>query len=144
VSPTIKGLKRLRIPKLQDHSGPRHPIRAFAVNQMADDIEGAPRVLAFIPERPRFRQVPQKGIERCGGASKKRYGALQVMSHRVPQFPGGDFIETPIVSVLRPRRLQRVRSTATPGCGGETAQAGVPVLLLQPILANGRRAEKGL
>jgi len=111
---------------------------------MADDIEGAPRVLPFIPERPRFRQVPQKGIECCGGASKKRYCALQVMSHRIPQFLGGDFIETLIVSVLRPRRQQPVRSTATPGCGGETAQAGVPVLLLRPILANWRRAEKGL
>jgi hypothetical protein len=66
------------------------------------------------------------------------------MSHRIPQFLGGDFIETLIVSVLRPRRQQPVRSTATPGCGGETAQAGVPVLLLRPILANWRRAEKGL
>ena len=46
---------------------------------MADDIECAPGVFAFIAERPRFRQITQKGIESGGGAIEKRYGVGQVM-----------------------------------------------------------------
>jgi hypothetical protein len=55
VSPPIKGRERLSLAKLQHDPRPLHPIRAFAVNQMADDIEHAPSVFTFISERPRFR-----------------------------------------------------------------------------------------
>src|SRR5882757_355930 len=55
LSPTIKRLKSLGLAKLQHHPRARHPIRAFAVNQMANDIEGAPSVFTFSSERPHFR-----------------------------------------------------------------------------------------
>src|SRR5438309_6577488 len=94
-------------------SSPRHPVGAFAVNQMADDIERAPTfftpgVFTFISERPRFRQITQKCIESSGGASEKRYCVLQVIFHHAPQFVDSSFRETLIVSVLR-----RVRERPT-------------------------------
>src|SRR5260370_36943464 len=59
LSPAIEGLKRPALAELQNHPRPRHPVRAFAVNQMAHNIEHAPRALTFIPRRPRLRQIPQ-------------------------------------------------------------------------------------
>jgi hypothetical protein len=56
---TIERLKRPSLAKLQHYPRPRHPISAFAVNQMADDIEGAPSVFTFISERPGFREITQ-------------------------------------------------------------------------------------
>jgi hypothetical protein len=57
MSQAIKGRKGLSLAEFQDHPDARHPIRAFPVNQMGDDIERAPRVFAFITERPRLRQI---------------------------------------------------------------------------------------
>jgi hypothetical protein len=54
VALAIEGLKRLSFAELQDHPHARHPIRAFAVIQMPDDIECAPSVFTFIPEDPLF------------------------------------------------------------------------------------------
>jgi hypothetical protein len=85
VSPAIKGLERLSLAKLQHHPRPWHPISVFAINQMGDDIERAPRVFSFISQRPRLRQIPQKRIESSGRAREKRYGVVQVMFHDVSQ-----------------------------------------------------------
>jgi hypothetical protein len=38
------------------------------VNQVADDVERAPRFFSFVLERPRFRQAAQKRIEGRGSA----------------------------------------------------------------------------
>src|SRR5260370_11461525 len=83
LSPTIEGLKSLGLAKLQHHPRPRHPIRAFAVNQMANDVERTPGVFTFISARPRFRQITQKRIDSSWGAREKRYGVVQVMFHDV-------------------------------------------------------------
>ena len=61
----------MRLAKLQDHLRPWHPIRAFPVDQMADYIERAPSLFAFIPKRPSLRQIAQKRIESSGGAGEK-------------------------------------------------------------------------
>jgi hypothetical protein len=50
----------------------RHPIRAFAVNQMAEDVEHAPCVFPFIAKRPGIRQMAKKRVESSGCASEKR------------------------------------------------------------------------
>src|ERR1700692_2935319 len=105
VSPTFKGLKRLSLAKSEHDPCPLHPIRAFVVNQMADDIERAPSVFAFISDGPRFRQIAQKRVESSGGASEKRYCVLQVMFHHAPQFEDTDFPETLIAFI--PRRMRR-------------------------------------
>jgi len=44
----IKWFKGSSFSEFQDHSRPRHPIRAFAVNEMADHIEGAEGVFTLI------------------------------------------------------------------------------------------------
>jgi hypothetical protein len=65
----IEGLKRTRLARLQDHLRARDPIGALAINEVGDDIEGAPSAFAFVAERPGFRQIAEKGIESRGGAS---------------------------------------------------------------------------
>jgi len=79
--PTIEGLKSLSLAKLQDDPRARYPIRAFTVNKMAHDIERTPRVFTFIAERPRFRQIAQKGIKSSGGAREKRNCVWQGVFH---------------------------------------------------------------
>jgi hypothetical protein len=69
---SVERLKRFTFAKLQNHLRARHPIRAFAVNQMADDVERAPRFFSFVPERPRFRQAAQERIESRRSTTEKR------------------------------------------------------------------------
>ena len=52
VSPTIEGIERASLAKLQNHLGARHPVGAFAVNQMTDDVERAPGFLTFVAGGP--------------------------------------------------------------------------------------------
>src|SRR5690242_920994 len=68
VSRTIERFKRLSFAELQDHFDSRHPVRQFAMIQVADNVESAPRFLSFIPERPQFRKIPQKRAKRGGSA----------------------------------------------------------------------------
>jgi hypothetical protein len=83
MSSAIEGLKSLTLAELQNHLGARHPIRAFGMNQMVDDIERAPGVFTFISQRPPFRQIAQKRIEGGGGASEQRHYFLQIVFHTV-------------------------------------------------------------
>jgi len=76
VSATIKALESFGLGKLP-HAG--HPIHAFAVNQMADNVERAPSAFTFVSGCPRFRQITQKRIESGGSASEKRNCVLQVV-----------------------------------------------------------------
>src|SRR5438445_13241759 len=59
----------------------RHPVCAFAVDQMAYDLVSAPTAFAFIAQRPRFRQITQQRIERRRSASEQRYRVLQILFH---------------------------------------------------------------
>src|SRR5258708_20546098 len=72
----IKGLRRPARAELHDGCCPLHPVGAFAVNQMADDIEYGPGVFAFIAQRPCVRQIAQKRIESGGGCGSERYFLL--------------------------------------------------------------------
>src|ERR1700693_6491732 len=56
-SPTIEGLERASLAKLQNHLRARHPVGAFAVNQMADDVERAPSAFTFVSGGPGLREV---------------------------------------------------------------------------------------
>jgi len=76
VTLAIKRLKRLSLAKFQHHPCPRHPIRAFTVNQMAHDIECAPCVFPFIAMSPHFGQTAKKRVECSGRAREKRYGVV--------------------------------------------------------------------
>jgi hypothetical protein len=68
-------------PRLAKYLHAWYPIRAFAVNQMADDMECTPCAFTFIAERLRFRQIAQERVEGSGSASEKRYGVLQSLLH---------------------------------------------------------------
>src|SRR5436305_4922356 len=81
VSEAIKGLKRPSLAELQYCPHAWHPIRAFAVNQMSDNIEHAPGIFTFVSRCPRLRQITQEHIESRGRTSEDRYCVLQVMFH---------------------------------------------------------------
>src|SRR5438067_4156848 len=51
------------------------------MDQVSDDVIGAPSLFAFITLRPRSRQVAQQCIEHCRRAFEQRYGLLQVGFH---------------------------------------------------------------
>src|SRR5262245_52051944 len=48
----VERLERLGVAVLENHPRPRHPVRALAVNQVANDVEGAPRVGALVCRDP--------------------------------------------------------------------------------------------
>src|SRR2546423_13927644 len=77
LSPAVEGLEAFSLAKLQDHLRSRHPVGALAVNEMSDNIEGAPGFLAFVTNSPSFRQIAQQCIESHGSASQQRYGVVQ-------------------------------------------------------------------
>src|SRR6185312_8266080 len=73
--------ERLCVAELEDHSQARHPIRALAVDQMADDVERRPCVLALVLRGPRLRQVAQQRIQCRRRARQQRDGVDQVLFH---------------------------------------------------------------
>lgn len=76
VSLAVEALESFELGKLP-HTG--HPIHAFAVNKMADDVEGTPRAFTFVAVRPGFRQIAKKRVESSRSASEKRNCVLQVV-----------------------------------------------------------------
>jgi hypothetical protein len=83
VSLTIKGFKRPGFAELQYRPGSRHPIGAFRMGQVTEDVERIPGGLTLIPEGPRLRQVTQQRIESGGGSREQRQGVLKAMLHHV-------------------------------------------------------------
>src|SRR5215467_4211895 len=67
----VERFKRFAITEFQDPFCSRHPIGAFAVNQMPNDIESAPGLFALVPKRPCIREVAEKRIKRCGSPGEK-------------------------------------------------------------------------
>src|SRR5258708_37507372 len=98
MSQAIEWRKRLSFAKLQKQVHARHPVGMFAVNQMANDVECAPGVFAFILARPDFRQIAEKRVESGRSSCEKGYGVLQIVLHRGPQFGRGDLAEWLIVT----------------------------------------------
>src|SRR5712672_1812150 len=112
MSQAIEGRKRPSFAKLQKQVHARHPVGVFAVNQMADDIECAPGVFAFILVRPGFRQIAEKRAESGGSASEKGDGVRQFVFHGAPRFAHGRFSRESRLYLFwvagvteRPRRL---------------------------------------
>jgi len=71
VTGPIEGNEGLVFAGLQDHSGARDPVGAFAVDQVADNLERAPGVFAFVAMGPGFREIAEKGVERGRGTGKQ-------------------------------------------------------------------------
>jgi hypothetical protein len=103
-------------------SRPRHPIRAFAVNEVADDIERAPSVFTFISQRPRFREIAQKRIESSRSPTEKQNRVLQIVFHRAPQFADSNFLETLIALALLAHISGHLRSCLQAPSRGTRAQ----------------------
>ena len=68
VSLAIERIERSGFAKLQEDFYARHPIGAFAVNEVGDDVERAPSVWAFVAERPGVGEIAEKSVESSGGA----------------------------------------------------------------------------
>src|SRR5438045_1537090 len=69
--PAIKLVEGTVFTMLKNDSCPHHPVGALAVDQVADDIEHAPSVLAFILRRPPRRQITQQRVQGSRGALKQ-------------------------------------------------------------------------
>lgn len=85
---TIEGLKGWKLGGMAASCGydePRtgHPIGALSVCEMADDVEGRPAVIPFVPMRPRVGKVTKQGIKRGWCAAQESDGLLKVVGHRV-------------------------------------------------------------
>src|ERR1700683_3982316 len=74
----IKWLKWHRIPMLENDPHPRHPVVVLAVDQVADDVERAPGLLAFVDPRPRIGQIAQQSIESGRSVRKQRKRRFQI------------------------------------------------------------------
>jgi hypothetical protein len=81
LSESVERLEGFFIAELEDHSGARHPVCAFAVNEVADDVESAPRFFAFVLGGPGVGKVTKKCVESGGSAREKRDGVWQVVVH---------------------------------------------------------------
>ena len=64
---------------LMDDSGARYPVGALAVDQVSDDVEGAPRVAAFVGCDPTLGQAPE---ERIDGRGRPRQDGNRLLQYR--------------------------------------------------------------
>src|SRR5271156_3766547 len=55
VSPAIERLKLPALAELQNHPRPRQPVRAFAVNQVAQHFARAPSLVSLVTRDPNLR-----------------------------------------------------------------------------------------
>ena len=74
VSLAVERIERSGFAKLQEDFYARHPIGAFAVDEMGDDVEGGPGVWAFVAESPGVGEVAEQGVESGGGAGEEGDG----------------------------------------------------------------------
>jgi hypothetical protein len=77
----IEGNKRLGGARAQNHLGARHPVGAFAVDEVADDIEGGPSGSAFVTMGPGFREIAKKRVEGGGSALEESGGLGEFVGH---------------------------------------------------------------
>jgi hypothetical protein len=77
----IKRVKGARLAGLKNHAGARHPVGAFAVNQMTHNVECSPGFVTFVLPRPVIGQVAQECIESGGSTSEKGQGVFQIVFH---------------------------------------------------------------
>src|SRR5579871_78606 len=68
----VKRIKWPRLAMLQDRPYPRHPVSAVANNQVAHNIESAPRIFPFVAMRPDVGQSAQKRVQCCWSSGEKR------------------------------------------------------------------------
>src|SRR5581483_6591215 len=83
VSAADERLERPGLAELEDHADARDPVVAFAVDQMADDVERRPGVAAFVRLRPGIGQIAKQGVERPRRAGEQRDGVRQILRHRI-------------------------------------------------------------
>lgn len=70
--------------EFQQEMDARHPIRLFAMDEMADDIEGAPGIFTLIAQSPGFRQIAKERVESSRSSTEKGDGIGQVVFHDAP------------------------------------------------------------
>lgn len=77
----IKRLKRARRSVLQDDLCAGNPIGFFAVNEMADDIVGAPRFCTDVDVCPGVREVLEQGAQGSRGLAQDFYSVFWLAFH---------------------------------------------------------------
>ena len=107
----IEFFKGLTVTALEDHSRARHPVGPLAVNQMPDDVEGAPRVGSFVCRDPVVRNAPQQCVEH---AWRARQDVNRVRQHEgTPRHSGHRAGETSLRAVIGARVNRAVRIEVT-------------------------------
>ena len=66
---------------LQDDPSARHPVGAFSVNEVADNVKRSPAFRTFVAQGPSFGKITKQRIEGRRCAAQKSSGLLQIESH---------------------------------------------------------------
>jgi len=84
LGPAIECLKGSSFAGFENAFHARHPVGAFAVDEVADDVVGTPGVFAFVGVSPEVGQIAEESAECGGSAGEKRDCARQIMFHGYP------------------------------------------------------------
>src|SRR5258706_3273657 len=76
----IERIKRAGLAVLKNSLQPRHPIRTFPEDQVANNAKGAPAAFALIAMNPKVRQSPEQRIERGRRAGQDRNAVVPMES----------------------------------------------------------------
>jgi hypothetical protein len=68
---SIEWLERNRVAVIENPSDARHPVRSLPVDEMADHVDGAPSVAAFVSDQPAVGQTAKPGVQRARRAREK-------------------------------------------------------------------------
>ena len=108
---------------------PRHPVGLLAVNQVADDVERAPRLAALVRLDPSVRKAAQHGVQRRGRAGEDggRFVQVEGAAGRGSSRPSGDRSAPrgPLRSASR-RRLDVDEHVGDPAHLGRARAGGRP------------------
>ena len=78
LSEPIERGKRHAFPMREKMVRARHPVCTFSVNQMTDDVIGAPRAWTLRPRYPGRWEIAEQDIQDFRGPRQHRHGGVQV------------------------------------------------------------------
>jgi len=86
VSHAVEGVEGAGVSEFKDDFRAWEPVGALAVDEMADDVAGAPGAVTFVGAGPGIGKAAEERVERGGGAGEQCGGVAECLFHRETLF----------------------------------------------------------
>ncbi len=86
VSEAVERIEGARVAVGENYFGARQPVSLFTMDEVTEDIEGAPCAATFVGVGKDLRQTAQQGVKCSRRAVKQGEGIVEIVFHGNPSF----------------------------------------------------------